>query len=1011
MAWVFSLILHNMERRIRKLIRVSAITVGALLLTGFVVVAFVINYVFTPDKLTPIVLNVANRSLDADLKVESVELTFFSTFPQFGLKVDEGFLVSKVLNDSLPQKTDSLLAFKECVLIVNPLDYFLKNKISVYNLSLKNVAVYAYRNKTGKANWEIVKTSSDTLAVEKDTISQNKFDSEIDIRQVELEHANLIFDDRNTEVYSRIDDVDLRLKLALTKGVSSLGVEFENKNILFWQQGELLINKVAASLQTDIEIDRSTALWTLKNTGLTINGIRLDVNGELKRDTVTKMVGVNLKYGLHAPSMETVMNMIPEAYVKRGQISAKGEVKVDGTLEGNYGNKQLPAVSLNIKINDASARYEGLPYGIDNFTADFESYIDLMRRNPSFLNLKILHFEGAHTKILADAKVEDLLVDPLITLHTESTVDLDALAKTFPLQENVTIRGKLDAGLNLKCRLSSLKKQDIGRIRLGGRLALKDFELKDTAKDFNFLGNADLKFSDSETLQAELDIREIILNSRKFASEIDRMKAKVVSTNPQDTTKIVTLQCELEMNKLRANIGDSLKIYSGKTAGTGELAPKEQNSAMPMISFSMRTDSLFFNANETKLALGVAGIKAKLEKKNDSLWIPRGIVGFDRLLVHTPEFGLPLRVRKTAVTVDGPKITLRNASLKIGHSDMVATGEVMGLYRAMTKNETLKARLAISSEMIDCNQLINSFSLSEDSVSVAVTDTVSPTEMKLFVLPGNLDFELQTDLKKVVFGKVEFEDVCGKVDLKNRTLYLRNLEMRALDADMKAVMVYRADSVRGGYTGFDFKIRDINIAKLVDFIPSMDTIVPMLRSFEGRVQFDVAAEARLDSNMNIRIPTLRSAMYIKGDSLVLMDGETFAEISKMLMFKNKKKNVFDSISVNVVVNDGSVLVYPFQVSIDRYKAAIGGEQGLDMNFKYHISILKSPLPFKAGVNISGNLDKMKIRVGKAKYKDDVTPAAIHKVDSTRMDLGRRIYCGTVSSYCRGKIEKGFILFI
>lgn len=536
----------------------------------------------------------------------------------------------------------------------------------------------------------------------------------------------------------------------------------------------------------------------------------------------------------------------------------------------------------------------------------------------------------------------------------------------------------------------SFKKQDIGRIRLGGRLALKDFELKDTAKDFNFLGNADLKFSDSETLQAELDIREIILNSRKFASEIDRMKAKVVSTNPQDTTKIVTLQCELEMNKLRANIGDSLKIYSGKTTGTGELAPKEQNSAMPMISFSMRTDSLFFNANETKLALGVAGIKAKLEKKNDSLWIPRGIVGFDRLLVHTPEFGLPLRVRKTAVTVDGPKITLRNASLKIGHSDMVATGEVMGLYRAMTKNETLKARLAISSEMIDCNQLINSFSLSEDSVSVAVTDTVSPTEMKLFVLPGNLDFELQTDLKKVVFGKVEFEDVCGKVDLKNRTLYLRNLEMRALDADMKAVMVCRADSVRGGYTGFDFKIRDINIAKLVDFIPSMDTIVPMLRSFEGRVQFDVAAEARLDSNMNIRIPTLRSAMYIKGDSLVLMDGETFAEISKMLMFKNKKKNVFDSISVNVVVNDGSVLVYPFQVSIDRYKAAIGGEQGLDMNFKYHISILKSPLPFKAGVNISGNLDKMKIRVGKAKYKDDVTPAAIHKVDSTRMDLGRRI---------------------
>ena len=153
---------------------------------------------------------------------------------------------------------------------------------------------------------------------------------------------------------------------------------------------------------------------------------------------------------------------------------------------------------------------------------------------------------------------------------------------------------------------------------------------------------------------------------------------------------------------------------------------------------------------------------------------------------------------------------------------------------------------------------------------------------------------------------------------------------------------------------------------------------------------DVAADARLDSAMNIRIPTLRSAIHIKGDSLVLMDGETFAEISKMLMFKNKKENVFDSISVNVTVHDGNVTVYPFLVEIDRYKAAVGGEQGLDMNFNYHISILKSPLPFKAGVNISGNLDKMKFRIGKAKYKDAVTPAAVHRVDSTRMNMGNEI---------------------
>lgn len=691
---------------------------------------------------------------------------------------------------------------------------------------------------------------------------------------------------------------------------------------------------------------------------------------------------------VNAPSMETVLRMIPKSYVKDSKVSAKGEVTVSGRVRGVYGDKKLPAVSLKIGIKEASAQYKGLPYGIDEVTADFDAYVDLMRHQPSYLNLKIFHFKGAHTEVLADAKVDDLLDDPLITFHTKSTVDLDALAKTFPLQESVTITGKLDADMGMKCRLSALKKQDIGRMKLGGKLELKDFELKDTAKDFDFLGNATFRFRDNETLQAQMDVRKLVLRSRFLSSDIERLVANVSSTNPQDTNRIVSLQCDMEVSKLRASMGDSIKLYSARAKAQAALGPQEVDVTKPAIDFSLRADSLFFSAAGTRMAMNVAGIKMKADKLNDSLWMPKGIVGFNRLRFRTPEFGLPIRMSKTAVTVDGPKITLKNASVRIGRSNMTATGDMMGVYRAMTKGEKLTAHLSLTSDLIDCNQLINSLSFPEDTTEV-LTDSV-PSEMELFVIPRNIDFELQTDLKKVIFEKMLFENVHGAVDIKNQAIHLEDLSMRALDADMKAVMVYKAGSPRGGYAGFDFKIRNINIAKLVDFVPALDTIVPMLRSFKGRVMFDVAADARLDSAMNVRIPTLRSAIHIKGDSLVLMDGETFAEISKMLMFKNKKENVFDSISVNVTVHDGNVTVYPFLVEIDRYKAAVGGEQGLDMNFNYHISILKSPLPFKAGVNISGNLDKMKFRIGKAKYKDAVTPAAVHRVDSTRMNMGNEI---------------------
>lgn len=974
-----------MNRQVKKTLKISGITLGTVLLVLLVAIAFVINFIVTPKKLTPVVLDAANQTLNAHLDMESVELTFFSTFPQFGLKVKNGSLVSKALNDSSWCKTDSLLSFKECVLTVNPIAYLTENRIVVHNLSLEEVAVYAYRNKTGKANWEVTRASVDTIPA--DTASTD-FNSEIDIRNIELKHANLVFDDRNTDIYSRIDDANLKLRLLLTKGVSTLGLKFDNKNILFWQQGELLVNKIATSLRTDIMVDRQTAVWKLKDTELDVNGIRLDVNGAFRRDTVAKTIGMDLEYGLHAPSMETVLRMIPKSYVKDSKVSAKGEVTVSGRVRGVYGEKKLPAVSLKIGIKEASAQYKGLPYGIDEVTADFDAYVDLMRHQPSYLNLKIFHFKGAHTEVLADAKVDDLLDDPLITFHTKSTVDLDALAKTFPLQESVTITGKLDADMGMKCRLSALKKQDIGRMKLGGKLELKDFELKDTAKDFDFLGNATFRFRDNETLQAQMDVRKLVLRSRFLSSDIERLVANVSSTNPQDTNRIVSLQCDMEVSKLRASMGDSIKLYSARAKAQAALGPQEVDVTKPAIDFSLRADSLFFSAAGTRMAMNVAGIKMKADKLNDSLWMPKGIVGFNRLRFRTPEFGLPIRMSKTAVTVDGPKITLKNASVRIGRSNMTATGDMMGVYRAMTKGEKLTAHLSLTSDLIDCNQLINSLSFPEDTTEV-LTDSV-PSEMKLFVIPRNIDFELQTDLKKVIFEKMLFENVHGAVDIKNQAIHLEDLSMRALDADMKAVMVYKAGSPRGGYAGFDFKIRNINIAKLVDFVPALDTIVPMLRSFKGRVMFDVAADARLDSAMNIRISTLRSAIHIKGDSLVLMDGETFAEISKMLMFKNKKENVFDSISVNVTVHDGNVTVYPFLVEIDRYKAAVGGEQGLDMNFNYHISILKSPLPFKAGVNISGNLDKMKFRIGKAKYKDAVTPAAVHRVDSTRMNMGNEI---------------------
>ena len=613
-----------------------------------------------------------------------------------------------------------------------------------------------------------------------------------------------------------------------------------------------------------------------------------------------------------------------------------------------------------------------------------------MRQSPSYLDLKIFHFKGAHTDILADAKVNDLLGDPDISFHTQSTIDLTALAQTFPLQDGVSIEGKLDADMNVRCRLSSIKKKNIGRIRAKGKINMSKLALRDKNKKFEFTSDASLSFVGNDVLGAHMEIGNMAFHSTRLNSSINNLSALIKTTNPQDTTRIALVECKLNANKLKASLPDTSNLFCGKTVATVKLQPTENNPTRPEIGCALEADTLFCRLGDTKLGMDKAGITITAQQLKDSLWIPKGIVGFNRLFVRTPQSALPIRMQKTAISVGNRAITLHNATMKIGRSDLTATGAIHDLYGAMRHNKKLRATLTLSSKNLNCNQLIRSISFPKDTAQIETESDTTSTALKLFVIPRNIDFALQTNLNRVRYGKMVFKNVHGAIDIRNQAIHLKELSMEGMDATMRTTLIYQARQPEQGYAGFDFKLHNINIGKLVDFIPSLDTIVPMLRSFQGTVDFNVSAESGLDSCLNIKIPSLRSAIHVEGDSLVLLDGETFAEISKKFFFKNKERNLIDSISVNISVEDGNVTVYPFVIEMDRYRAAVGGNQDLDMNFNYHISILKSPIPFKLGLNISGNLDKMKFGMGKAKYKNAVTPVEIHKVDSTIVNMGEQI---------------------
>ena len=95
-------------------------------------------------------------------------------------------------------------------------------------------------------------------------------------------------------------------------------------------------------------------------------------------------------------------------------------------------------------------------------------------------------------------------------------------------------------------------------------------------------------------------------------------------------------------------------------------------------------------------------------------------------------------------------------------------------------------------------------------------------------------------------------------------------------------------------------------------------------------------------------------------------------------------------SVELAIKDNTIEVYPFIMKMDRYTTAISGKQDMAMNLDSHISVIKSPVPMRLGIDITGNMDDLKIGLGKVRYKNTNLPVYTKQIDSTRINLREQI---------------------
>ena len=385
-------------------------------------------------------------------------------------------------------------------------------------------------------------------------------------------------------------------------------------------------------------------------------------------------------------------------------------------------------------------------------------------------------------------------------------------------------------------------------------------------------------------------------------------------------------------------------------------------------------------------------------------WDLNGNIGVGSGLVMTPHFPLRNSLKGFSCSFDNDRVAIDSLKLTAGKSELCARGELTGLRMALLRKGLLKLDVDITSDGMNANELLRAYNAGssfkpenhmnsedvsdEEYLEMVMADTTShEKKSNLIVIPANLNANISVDASHITYSNLDISKATAELIIKERCMQITGTRAMTNMGEITFDGFYSTRTKKDLKSGFSLNLIDITAEKVIDLMPSVDTIMPLLKSFKGLLNCEIAGTARIDTSMNIVMPSINGIIRIGGENLSISDNELFKTLARKLMFRNKKEGRIDKMTVEGVIKDNVMEIFPFVMSVDRYSLAMSGKQNLDMSFRYHVSVLKSPLIVRLGVDLYGtDFDHLKFKIGKPKYKSEKVPVFSTVIDQTKINL-------------------------
>lgn len=797
----------------------------------------------------------------------------------------------------------------------------------------------------------------------------NKFD--IAIGPVSLTSILPLIPEKQAKYFNGIKtDINTSIKLALTKtyilnefGLPSLNLDILiPKSYIKFPKGER-IDRFA--IDAKVKLNGSaldSSIITLNN--LEVGGRSIDFNIKGKVSNLISNPHIVGTFKGKADIEKVIRTFkIPLQYSIQGSLVA--DTKVDARLKDmNKNSFYKMNIDGNIKLL--------------NF-----NFFDPKDSISIYTGIANMKFGVNNSVVTNDTKINDI---------TMAEATIDTLSLTIPGIKMYLKNGLISAGAvcNSSNMLDSTKIVPLGGTIKAERIKIIDDSDSSIINFRNLACNTTIKrFQDNTSLP--LIGLDISASRASYGNKTSRMNLRdgiiKLETNPRirNNTKL-NLRID-SLSRIYPTLSrDSIAILARKRRTTPE--KKEEGEVA-----DLSVDSTFKNL---------------LQK-----WQVKGSIQAKRGRVFTPFFPLRNTLSDIDVLFSVDSVIVNHAHYKTGQSMFDITGGIRNIRTTLMgrNRKPLSVNFTIDSDTLDVNELIKAafagaayadksvderyklgdgYSDSDFDMLSQDVDENTDTTLTAIIIPRNIDADIDIRTCYAVYADMILDDASGCIQIHDGALNLGDIMAKSNMGDIQFNALYAAPDKKHIKFAFDLGMKDIQIKRFINMIPAIDSIMPLLRSMDGIIHADIAATTDVDSSMNIIMPSLKAAIKLRGDSLILFDSETFSKVAKMLRFKNKKRNLIDNMTVELLIQDSQLELFPFMFFMDRYKIGVMGHNDLALNLNYHISVLKSPIPFKFGLNITGNVEDMKFRLGGAKFKEERVAQLSKIVDTTRINLREQI---------------------